>query len=119
MAVPFLPSVTDSMIRFSVSSYLDFSEVKFFGGGFNTFAAKVFPSPLFPWQALQCLKKISRPISKFPVFPNTLGMYNNKFPTINRAQYVKTRNLLNPLDRPLTDEKNIQTISYKVKVPKA
>jgi hypothetical protein len=38
--------------------------VKFFGGGFNTFAAKVFPSPLFPWQALQCLKKMSRPVTE-------------------------------------------------------
>ena len=35
-----------------------------FGGGFSTFAAKVLPSPLFPWQALQCLKKMSRPVSE-------------------------------------------------------
>ena len=48
----------------SPAKALDFSEVKFFGGGFSTFAAKVFPSPVLPWQALQCLKKMSRPISR-------------------------------------------------------
>ena len=100
MAVPFLPSVIDSIIRCSVSSCFDFFEVKFFGGGLKTFAAKVFPSPLPPWQALQCLKKISRPISKFTVSAKTGGTHNNKNPAINPEKYIETRNLLKSLCSP-------------------
>ena len=48
MAVLFLPFVMERIIRVSVSSFFDASVVKFFGGGFSTLAAKVFPSPLSP-----------------------------------------------------------------------
>ncbi len=97
MAVPFLPSVTDRIICSSVSCCLDFSEVKFFGGGFNTFAAKVLPSPLFPWQALQCLKKMSRPVSESTGSAKAIEA-ENKHTSKPRHQLF---NLINPPHSPL------------------
>ena len=71
--------------------------MKFLGGGFKTFAAKVFPSPLTPWQALQCLKKISRPIPKFTVSAKACGAHNNKTPTIKSEKYIEECNKKNIL----------------------